>query len=356
MRAAAYEDPPPLRRAGALAPLITALLAKRPEARPTVAGAKALLPADASEVDSETADIDDPSEEGSGRRETPNGTRLLTSVHSPPPTVVTTATVEIRNKSSAPVQVLIAGQDRGTVEAGGTGTFRAPAGVHGIQIRSRGEASSPRTFRLKSGTTLRLVARRLGGKPVLEDAEAAKKRKEQQRARAKQPDGKRSAPAPKPQARPSGSTPAKKSPQKPANTPAAEPAKKPADSSSSSSGGGCAALVVGALLLGLLLYAENTEFSGDVSQYLHDPAEKAEVGDCVHHGFWKKDGKPWSEWVEVPCWSAAATHEVTSKLYGPARTNTGTGLNSPAPSGCTVPAQRVELSSVTLCAIRKVDK
>ncbi|WP_344566910.1 protein kinase domain-containing protein [Streptomyces axinellae] len=376
LHAAAYEDPPPPRRAGALTPLITALLAKDPKARPTVAAARSLLPPEAVVTDSEGPDLDG-AEDGTGRRETPSGTRLLTSVHFPAPTVVTTATVEIRNKGSVAVRVLIAGQDRGTVDAGVTGTFRASAGVHSIQTRSRGEASDPRTFRLKPGATLRLVARRLGGKPVLEDARAAKKRKEkEQQARGKQPGGRRPAPAPKSPAKPSGSAPAKKT----LSTPGAGPAKKPADTpvggNSSSSEGGCALVVVGALLLGLLLYTQNAGFSSALSQYLNDPAAKADVGDCLLYGSWEKDNKPWREWVEVPCWSAAATHKVTGRLYGPARTDTGagstgstgttssgsssgtssgTGLDSPASQGCALTAQRIVLSSVTLCATPEAD-
>ncbi len=123
------------------------------------------------------------------------------------------------------------------------------------------------------------------------------------------------------------------------------PGDQSVDPKKSSSWGGVIGTVVVVLAV-LLLYAQNTSFAGAVSEYLHDPIENAEAGDCVHFGFWEKDGRPYRKWVEVPCWSAAATHKVNNKLYGPQR------LDATASSPkCPLMYRQIDLSpSVALCA------
>ncbi|MFD8781258.1 serine/threonine-protein kinase [Kitasatospora sp. NPDC059599] len=77
LAAVVQEDPPPLRRAGRLAPLIQALLSKDPDARPTVAEARALLRAPRTPKTSGKAE---PRTPPSGRRKAPPGESITKPV------------------------------------------------------------------------------------------------------------------------------------------------------------------------------------------------------------------------------------------------------------------------------------
>ncbi|GAB2894755.1 protein kinase domain-containing protein [Streptomyces mayteni] len=78
LHAVAYEDPPPPRRAGTLTPLITRLLAKAPDDRPTVAEALALL--------------DSPPSEATPRHDATTPTAIVTDTSPASPEAMPTAT------------------------------------------------------------------------------------------------------------------------------------------------------------------------------------------------------------------------------------------------------------------------
>ncbi|WP_158070566.1 hypothetical protein, partial [Streptomyces luteocolor] len=88
-------------------------------------------------------------------------------------------------------------------------------------------------------------------------------------------------------------------------------------STGSSSGAGTAFawLFVIAMVL-VILYAENESFANRVSADLNGDIASAQVDDCVH--LVEQDEDHASEWVQVPCWSAATRFSVQQRKIGQA--------------------------------------
>ncbi|MFG3259254.1 serine/threonine-protein kinase [Streptomyces sp. NPDC048172] len=331
LHAVAYDDPPPMRRAGALEPLVTELLEKDPDTRASLARARELLPSKRAAGGKDTS-----SAPPGDSQQPPKKTRKQTSVHSPPPTAHLSAVVKVKNEGTVPLDVLISGRDLGEVRPDTTGVFKAEPGVRTVQVRGRGIKTDPWALRLKEGVTVRLRA--------WEDAK---------RPRLGHANGSASAPKAKPKPKP-----------KPNPKPKPQAAKAAAPSGGSSGSGSSAStssgndnsavgwgLAVAALILGLVLYAENASFSGWVSHYLNDPVSKAETGDCVYFDDWKEgEGENTEytrEWVEVPCWSGAAQYKVNSVVSAASRISSTPGS---APRSPCLGAREIPAGGVTLCA------
>ncbi|GAA2091393.1 hypothetical protein GCM10009801_57310 [Streptomyces albiaxialis] len=342
LHAVAYDEAPPMRRAGILEPLVTELLDKDPDTRATVARARELLPSKRAANGKETTG---PPPGGGGGQQPPKKTRKQTSVHSPPKTTRLSAVVKVRNEGTVPVDVLISGRDLGEVRPGTTGTFKAEPGVRTVQVRSRGIKTDPWALRLKDGGTVLLRAREDGKRPQLGHANGS----------AQAPKGKANAqakPKPKPNAKPN----AKPSPQ-PKPKPKQQAAKAAPAKSGASSGNDAAVgwgIVVAALVLGLVLYGENASFSGWVSHFLNGSVTKAESGDCVYFDDYQEgegdDVKYTREWVEVPCWSAAAQYEVNNVVSAASRIGSTTGT---APRSPCLGMREIAAGGLTLCATPK---
>lgn len=142
-------------------------------------------------------------------------------------------------------------------------------------------------------------------------------------------------PAPKPK-------PTQKQAPKPKPKPQPAPAPPPSSTGSASPGWFFAA---GALVLALLLYGQNETFSRYVSHYLHGSVSAAGNGDCVYFDTWTegegKDAKTSSEWVKVPCWSAASQYKIRDTA------------SAQLSGGCAAGWQRLLIPGRTVCGTPK---
>ncbi|MFD8902643.1 serine/threonine-protein kinase [Streptomyces ardesiacus] len=143
LHAVAYEEAPPMRRAGSLGPLIAALLAKNPADRPSVPRALELL-----ETPSRKKKQEKPT-----ARATP--TQAASSGSS-------RATLEIDNRTGGRLDVVLDDVHRHTLAPEATGTYPLAPGVRKVAVKSDGHTSAPCVLHLKAGTTERIPARNRG--------------------------------------------------------------------------------------------------------------------------------------------------------------------------------------------------
>lgn len=144
LHAVTYEEPPPMRRAGTLEPLITALLAKNPADRPSVSKALKLLEAP---------------ERKKGKPKDPDRT---TNDSTP-----SQATLHIDNRTGGWLGIIFDNVYRYTVAPGATGTYALTPGVRKVAVKSDGHKSAPCVLHLKAGATERITARDQGRNVLL---------------------------------------------------------------------------------------------------------------------------------------------------------------------------------------------
>ncbi|MFI5984010.1 serine/threonine-protein kinase [Streptomyces sp. NPDC051555] len=282
-----YDPYPPMHHAGPLTPLIAALLAKTPEARPTIAAALALL-------------------EDDGTRERPE----------PPPTEdfgprSDRVTLDITNACPVPVQADLGVTGLGEIAGAQTASHTIePFSARTLRVRATGLAATSCVVRPRAGHPVHITVRSEAGALHLTS------------------DGIPDAPArPKPRP-PTAGTPKAKAElhDPPAPRPSTSRA-RPTDKA--------VYIVLLALALAVLQYTTSADFSGWVSHYLNDPVASPQRGDCLFADTRRKteEGAPATRsghpWVKVPCWSAASQYEV---LTGPLSTS---DINLPilCPSG-----------------------
>ncbi|MGP3986647.1 serine/threonine-protein kinase [Streptomyces sp. 3N207] len=328
LHAVAYEEAPTMRRAGPLEPLVTALLAKAPADRPSVAEATAMLKG----KDLPKKPAEGTTGEGSGSTaELP--TRTTTKKIPPAKKPVTSSAQKVQlkivNESGVPLRVRADEVTVGWAASGTTATFQVKAKARTVEVTSSGLNRGVWPLKAKPGETVRLAARKRGRDLLLSSAGT-------------------SAPA---SSRAHSSTGSSSAGSSSAASPAGSGSSTSGAASSTSSdnsGAGCFLLVLAAVGLALLLYGQHEGFSGWVSHELHDSAASAKVGDCLYYDTSQegegRQARVQSEWVKVPCWSAAAAYEVRS-LYPPLYVN-GTRR-------CTAGTVPVTASARTLCAVPK---
>ncbi|MFC9297580.1 serine/threonine-protein kinase [Streptomyces sp. NPDC057011] len=124
LHAVAFEETPPMRRAGRIEPLIKSLLEKNPADRPSIAKALKLL------------DAPSPQKEQ--------------------------ATLQIENQTGDWLGITLDDAYRETVRPGATGTYSLAPGARKVVVKSNGHNSAPCVLHLKPGTTERIAARQQG--------------------------------------------------------------------------------------------------------------------------------------------------------------------------------------------------
>ncbi|MGW6390723.1 serine/threonine-protein kinase [Streptomyces sp. NPDC055103] len=127
LHAVAYEEAPPMRHAGRLSPLITALLAKGPHDRPSIREALRLF-------------------------DTPSSSEATTTGTS------STAALTIENRTGTWISVLLDDTYHDVIRPRTTGTFTLGAGDRKVAVKCNGRTSAPKVFHLKAGVTERGMA------------------------------------------------------------------------------------------------------------------------------------------------------------------------------------------------------
>ncbi|MGI5348908.1 serine/threonine-protein kinase [Streptomyces sp. CA-250714] len=350
LHAVAYEEAPRMRRAGPLEPLVTALLAKAPADRPSVAEAAAMLkgkdwpnkPSEGTTGGGRQGTAELPTKttaEKTTAKQTPTKkatTKKLPPQKKPAAPAAQKVKLEIANEAGAQLRVRADEVTVGWAAARTTATFKVKAAARAIEVTSSGLNRGLWQLKAKPGETVRLAARKRGKDLLLSSAGTSAPA-----SRAPSSAGSSSAGASS-----AGSSSARPSS---AGSPAGSGAKPSGGTSNSTdnSGTGCVLLVLAAIGLALLLYGQHQGFSRWVSHELHDDASTSKVGDCLFydtHQDADKQAGPVGEWVRVPCWSAAAEYEVSS-LYAP--------LSATGTRTCTAGGTPVVLTGRTLCATRK---
>ncbi|MFJ5712687.1 protein kinase [Streptomyces sp. NPDC093105] len=284
-----YEQHPPMGRAGHLTPLIAALLAKAPAARPSIEDAQEML----RRAEEHHAQPTRPA------RPTPTERPPVTDspMRSAPPDPAETGATE-----RASVAVTVVNEHRGRVEIelgmryygwlgpGKSSVFKVePASARTLRLHAPDLAVTvSRNLRLELDRPVRVTVRRQAGTLRLSTGDTEQRRPRRSRT-----------------ARLTGVT-------------------------------------VLALAAASLLYTFNAGFSGWVSQYLHGSPTSAVPGDCLYLDAAQGSEPSVGEWVRVPCWSAAGEYVVRGGAE-PALT---------AVDGCLLPARRVWLSSATMLCVR----
>ncbi|NEB11483.1 serine/threonine protein kinase [Streptomyces coelicoflavus] len=140
LHAVAYDEAPPMRRAGSLEPLISALMAKDPADRPSVQRALRLLQAP-------------PAKEEAGKKAA-TGT-------------ASQATLKIDNQTGDWLSISFDGVYRDTAAPNAADAYTLNPGVRKVVVKSHGHNSAPCVLHLKAGTTERITARQHGRNVLL---------------------------------------------------------------------------------------------------------------------------------------------------------------------------------------------
>ncbi|MFF4160680.1 serine/threonine-protein kinase [Streptomyces sp. NPDC001678] len=272
-----YDAAPPMRRAGRLGPLISALLSKDPAARPKIAVAMALLTGD-----------ERPQQEQPEQEQPKPKPWTPTEVVAPPVVTKETTpgkvTLTVTNQCGEPARLHLGVDHLGWVADGRTTIFETgPAAARTLRVNTGKLGTVSRVLQLETRHPVHLTVRREGGELLL-TGDGILQRPPKRRPPTTTP----------PPPRPGTSNRTRPAPE----TPPTPPPAPPADPSTARNWAYAAA----ALAAALLLYAFSPGFSGWVSHYLHGSAASAKVGDCVHRD--KQD------WVKVPCWSGADKYAV----------------------------------------------
>ncbi|MFD9408197.1 serine/threonine-protein kinase [Streptomyces sp. NPDC059989] len=151
-----HEAPPP-QRAGALAPLITALLAKDPRDRPTAKSALAALHNTPTET--------------SPPPKAPKAPKPAKPPKPREPHPLAQSTITVANDASVLLRVLVDGVVLGRVAGSETSAFKVAPGLHSILVRADGYSSLAWPMQVKPGSTVNLVARTRGDDVLLGTAD-----------------------------------------------------------------------------------------------------------------------------------------------------------------------------------------
>jgi protein kinase-like protein len=171
LAAVALTQAPSPERAGALAPLITRLMAKEPGDRPTAEAALDVLGGGGptAVITQEVPPVSpDPAPPAS---RSPSGLKGASSGGEQPvasPTTAT-ATLTVTNRSGAPFHVIVDDVGLGTVDDGGQGTFKAEPGMHNVWIRAGQYRCEAKAIQVRRNSTVHLLAlaRVRGGHVIL---------------------------------------------------------------------------------------------------------------------------------------------------------------------------------------------
>ncbi|MFE5770602.1 serine/threonine-protein kinase [Streptomyces sp. NPDC056485] len=297
VHAVQYEPYPPMRRAGPLKPLIAGLLAKDPQARPTIDRALALLergaqpepPERPGDPDAPTQDVGPAAPPGPGQ-----GAGLLA--------------LRITNASRTPVRAYLGVSDLGEVAGGTTAAYEVePFSARTLRVKASGLTTGSCVLQPKTGEPLEVTVRSEGTGLRLTGAGIAERSARRRPAPIRPP-----APAaPPPRRRPAAPPQTSSNPLNAANSP-------------KSPGTAIAKAVAVILLITIAGYTGASGFSGWVSHYLHGSAASSQTGDCLYLDTRQKAGSgaipilDGHVWVMVPCWSAAGQYEArTGPLYTP---------------------------------------
>ncbi|MDG4858451.1 serine/threonine-protein kinase [Streptomyces sp. T-3] len=254
LHAVAYEEAPPMRRAGRLEPLITALLEKDPADRPSIPEARRLLNSRSATQETEETTKGVKGVKGATREQSKEQTKEQTGP------ARQQATLRIENQTGSWLGVVLDDAYRETLRHGTTGTYELDPGTRKAEVKSDGYYSVPCVLHLKAGAT-ESVAAQLRGQDVLLGS--------------RQRPAERTPPIPIPK--------------------------------QESTAGLWFGLLAAAGIVLALLYGNNTAFADWVSSGLNAEVSSAQKDDCVHP---TDDG----EWVQVPCWSAATKYRVEYRV------------------------------------------
>ncbi|MFF5700939.1 serine/threonine-protein kinase [Streptomyces sp. NPDC012794] len=256
LHAVAFENTPPMRRAGRLEPLITALLQKDPADRPSICKALRLLdsPAKNEETTSETK----------GRSKATVSSTAFSGATTPAPSVRRTrAGLSIENKTQSRLGIFLNGEHT-MIKPAATRTYDLDPGTCKIKVNIDGNVSPPCLRYLKADTTELVTVRRRGRYVRLESRE--------------------------------------------------DPPTWTHPVSNGREWLVPLGLITSFAVLLLLLYANHTSTANSVSEDLNGDISHAAVEDCVHHVSPDADTPEAGKWVEVPCWSAATKYIVNHRL------------------------------------------